>query len=335
MHPINHPKLLALFRKIHASFVQDLNTVASTNHEAVESFDVFSASLDTDMLVKKKATALDTKEFMSLEIVPGVMVKDFADKLSTIELVRTFFVYVLILAAIVEKVKDESNEDDDKLMTALQSARKGASYTYDGKEVLLTLLHNIASLNTMDEAPKPKSSKPAKPSTSNDSPLPNIDMAFLEQSKIGKIAKEISEEIDISGIKRPEDVLNFTDPKNNVIGDIVSKVGSKIHTKLNNGELKQEDLLSEAFGLLNTFGGKIPGGGNFSDILNNPMMKDMMKNMAGQFGGAAAGAGGAKAKGGAKMAVNTSKLREMSARERLRSKLKKRDGEAEADNSTQ
>lgn len=318
MQQANHPKLVALFRKIHQSFVQELNAVAGTKHEPVDSLGVFSASIKTSLLVEKKATSLDVKEFLTLEILPGVTVKSFADKLSTIEIVRTFFVYVLILTVIVEKVKDEVSDDDDKLIAALQKARKGGAHTFEGRGDLVKLLDSVVSLSKMD-APGQAGDR------SDESPLPNIDMAFLEQSKIGKIAKEISDEIDISGIKKPEDMLNFSDPKNNVIGDIVNKVGSKIHSKLSNGELKQEDLLSEAFGLLNSFGGKIPGGGNLSDILNNPMMKNMMSNMAGQFGGAAGGG-----KGGAKVAVNTSKMRHMSARERLRSKLKKKTGDVGA-----
>ena len=295
-----HTKLSTLFRKIHKSFIDELNAVTGCEHKVIDSFDVFSKSIDTQKLVEKKATSLNVKDFLSLEILPGLQVETFADTISTIELVRTFFLYVLILAVIVEKIKDECNEDDDTFIVALQTARKGNAYNFKGGSPdVIKLLDSIVALNKL----APTDDKP-------------IDMSFLENSMIGKIAKEISEEIDISGIKKPEDVLNFADPKNNVIGDIVNKVGSKIHSKLSNGELKQDELLSEAFGLLNSFGGKIPGGGNISDILNNPMMKNMMSSMAGQFGG------GAPSKG-TKMGVNTSKLRQMSARERLRTKLNK------------
>lgn len=318
---MSHNKLHALFRKIHESFVVELKNV--TNQEipsCAEAFDVFAKSIQIEKLTQRKAKSLDVKDFTNLEIAPNVFVASFADKLSTIELVQTFFVYILILAAIVVKTEDENSDDDDKFILALQASRKGCDYTFETTNERLTqLLENIWSLNkddVDDEVDDEKGNEEEEPS-----PLPNIDMSFLEKSKIGKIAKEISDEIDISSIKNPEDVLNFADPKNNVIGDIVSKVGSKIHNKLSNGELNQEDLLSEAFGLLNSFGGKIPGGANLSDILNNPMMKNMMSNMTNQF-----------AKGSnARASVNTSKLRSVSARDRLRTKLNKKKSSSTAD----
>ena len=98
--------------------------------------------------------------------------------------------------------------------------------------------------------------------------------SMLEESKIGKLAKEISEGIDFSGldeeklknIKNPMDVLQNGD----FLGNIINQVGSTITNKMTSGELNQEDLMKDAFSLM---------GGLQKDIGNNPLFSDILNNM--------------------------------------------------------
>lgn len=84
---------------------------------------------------------------------------------------------------------------------------------------------------------------------------------FLNNSKIGQLAKEITEDIDIKNldIKDPSELLNiesmFNGGGNNVLGDIIAKVGSKVASKISNGELKHEDLMGEAMAMMGKMGG--------------------------------------------------------------------------------
>lgn len=109
----------------------------------------------------------------------------------------------------------------------------------------------------------------------------------IEGTKIGNMAKEISEELDMSNLKieKPEDVMKLI--TGDALGNIIGKVGSKIQEKISSGEVKREDLVSEAF--------------NMMGMLNNPMFKDILK--------------------GANMRVDPSKLRSLSTKERLKKKL--------------
>jgi hypothetical protein len=117
---------------------------------------------------------------------------------------------------------------------------------------------------------------------------------MIENSKLGALAKEISEEIDLSQLKleKPEDMFNLANlgSENNVLGSIVSKVGSKIQTRLSQGDIKHDELLKEAFSLLSSFGGMGGSGSGgsgstaggmdtnpLSMMMNNPMMQDLMK----------------------------------------------------------
>ena len=140
----------------------------------------------------------------------------------------------------------------------------------------------------------------------------------LENSKIADLAKEISQDIDISkfasdaAVENPAELLNFANlgDSNSLLGSIVSKVGNKIQGKLSSGELRHDELLSEAMSLLKAFDSN-------KAFAGNPMMGNLMKaanSIPGGLGGIfAKGAGQGNHSGGA----------HHSARERLRQKLER------------
>ena len=111
-----------------------------------------------------------------------------------------------------------------------------------------------------------------------------LNLPQLEGTKIGNMAKEISEELDMSNLKieKPEDVMKLI--TSDALGNIIGKVGSKIQEKISSGEVRREDLVSEAF-----------------NMMLNPMFKDILK--------------------GANMRVDPSKLRSLGTKERLKKKL--------------
>ena len=104
----------------------------------------------------------------------------------------------------------------------------------------------------------------------------NIDamLKSLENSKIGDLAREITQEIDMGKLasENPAELLNFANltDTNSPLGNIVSKVGSKIQAKLQNGELRHDDLLGEAVSLLKALdtGGKLTGNPLVGGLLN-------------------------------------------------------------------
>ena len=155
-----------------------------------------------------------------------------------------------------------------------------------------------------------------------------MGMEFLENTKIGELAKEISESIDMSklmeggcgavggGLPCPEGM------NPDMLSTIIQTVGSKITEKMTSGELNQEDLMSEAISMM----GKMNSSGH-GDIMSN--MMNMMGGMMGQNGGGmmqemmdGMGAGGATASPGASSGNKT--------KDRLRKKLEmRRGGDAE------
>ena len=84
-------------------------------------------------------------------------------------------------------------------------------------------------------------------------------MTQMKNSKLGEIAEEISQTIDkdklaeaFSGGDGMESVIQglMTGQNVGMIGDLVQKVGDKINAKLQNGDIKEEDLLKDAFSLM-------------------------------------------------------------------------------------
>jgi hypothetical protein len=117
-------------------------------------------------------------------------------------------------------------------------------------------------------------------------------MEFLNNTKIGELAKEISNSIDMEklNMSNPEDLMNMGNlfsGSNNMLGDIIQTVGTKITQKIQNGEINQEELMSEALGMM----------GSLNTAGHGDMMSQMMSMMGGMGGmsqmmGAMGGMGG-------------------------------------------
>jgi hypothetical protein len=185
----------------------------------------------------------------------------------------------------------------------------------------------------------------------------------MENSKICNLAQEISNDIDVSkiNIESPDDIMKLLDfsSSNNIMGDIIKKVSSKMHEKISKGELKQEDLFGEAVSMMGKMstgatGGSKAGGGGGGAADPFAGLASMMSGLsgAGGAGGLASmmsglsGAGGGgtpdiasmmgglmnnpmmaemlKAAKKGKVATNTEALKGASSRDRLRKKLEER-----------
>jgi hypothetical protein len=159
---------------------------------------------------------------------------------------------------------------------------------------------------------------------------------LIGDSKIGNLAKDISDSIDISqlNIENASDLLDpsklFSGEGGNILGNLVQQVGSSITDKINSGELKQDELVKDAFSLMNKMqsgaqtnpilgdmfnnmmgGGNSEGGGmpDMSSFMQNMMNPDMMQQMMNSMGGTQG------------LNQNNPNSRESKMREKLRKKL--------------
>jgi len=111
----------------------------------------------------------------------------------------------------------------------------------------------------------------------------------LFDGKIGRLAKELAEEIsgDLNDmfkkegveIKTTQDVLKHIMKNPKKIMELVKTIGTKLNSKMQSGEISQEEMMREASELIaqmKNMGGGAGGGDQFSDILKN-----LTKNMGG------------------------------------------------------
>jgi hypothetical protein len=169
--------------------------------------------------------------------------------------------------------------------------------------------------------------------------MPNVEemhnhLKGLFDGKIGTLAKELAEEItgdlgDLMGdadgsVKTTQDVFQKIIKNPQKMMDLIKVVNTKLTSRMQSGDISQEDIMSEASQILGRMkdmgGGNMPGGVDFKD-----MVKGMMKNMGGMAGmaGLAQGMAGMAGQKGAKIDVNAMNrmAQGMATKDRLRQKL--------------
>lgn len=226
----------------------------------------------------------------------------------------------------IENADAQSEESDNsklfsnvlELLRLIQADQKDTPQYKDLLEDIIDddVTKLISKINSVAQTVEPEQF-----ASSSEAGLPSFDiLQSLENSKIANLAKEITSEIDLSklNIDKPEDISKLMDMSgdNNFLGNIVSKVSSKLTEKLSNGELKQDELMNEAMSVMGALNGSdgigslLKNMGGLGDIMSNPMMAEMMK----------------MAKKGKVQTKNTNGARRSatSTRDRLRKKLDER-----------
>ena len=240
-----------------------------------------------------KITSCEESGLLDMNILHGVKFGDIykksfpiASKHAIWRYLHTFYLLVQSypkLDRIIEKYKDNENIDrikqslsnhDGNLRNIMNSSAKFAEEiikeqakpTEDGKSP------NISSfLNGMDEN--------------------KFESEFLN-SKIGNLAKEISEELngdDLKCMENPDDLMkNLLSGEGGGLGNIIQKVSSKLQSKMQNGELNEDALMKEAtnmMGMLNPAFSKMAGGMGGGGMGGMGNLFSMMGGMMGGGGG--------------------------------------------------
>uniref|UniRef100_A0A6C0LFH4 Uncharacterized protein n=1 Tax=viral metagenome TaxID=1070528 RepID=A0A6C0LFH4_9ZZZZ len=171
-----------------------------------------------------------------------------------------------------------------------------------------------------------------------------INMAGMEDTMLGKLAKEILEDVDVEKLQKSigdnGDILKAIGDPDSGFSELISNVSRKMASKISSGELKQENLLQDAIKFASVMPGGIfgnagangnnqgaskqGGGGNppdmasmmnmMSSMMNNKEGMDMFKNMMGNQG----------QRGGSRQTVNKPALKKLATVNKLKSKLAKR-----------
>ena len=314
-------KTAYLFNKLYFDFVKDvkkncdtLKPALKTHYKTVKLFDhgliqEYGGFIKDALPVMVNPDVSHAEVFDKSEVSRALVFKDIPlasvvehmpdEALGT---VKSYIYIFAILSIIYTQCDEELSELCLRVLTMIQNQEGVSDITKSMEDILDDdVVHLFKQLHATFSTTVKIDTEPTESL--------DFDETF-KSSKIGSLAREITDEMDLKDVK-PEELLNLSN-----MGNIVNKVGSKIQSKINSGELKQEELAQEVFSFLGAMGKGGPG-----NILNNPMMKEMMKNFGGAMGG------------GSKAQVNTAalnqKMKSMSTQDRLRKKLDERKAAAD------
>ena len=173
---------------------------------------------------------------------------------------------------------NELSDDDVKMyLSVLQDTKN---------EVGVADITNEAHKKLVERLNELKTKKAKDASGTGSGGVGGIDMSQMEGTMLGKLAKEIMEDVDVEKLQKSigenGDILKAIGDPDSGFSELISNVSRKMANKISTGELKQENLLQDAI----KFASAMPGG---------------------LFGGAGAGANAGAAGGGVGANQGTSK----------------------------
>lgn len=260
------------------------------------------------------------KEHEELEIFQDIKLEDIK-KLLNDDYMCYHFISVFYIFR-----KDLTEDTSSKVLSILQTIDSKKMIEELEDETIKKVLNNLQKIR--NEKIKDKA---------------GIDMNFIESTSLGKLAKEIIEDIDVGKLQKSMgengDILKAIGDPDSGFSDIITSVSKKMANKISNGELKQENLIQDAmkFASLmpNIFGGAAKDttknkGPDMSNIIN--MMSSMMggagggendmSNLFKSMGGAMANNKGHKHRG--KPVFNDKAFKKIAKAKKLRKKLDER-----------
>ena len=195
--------------------------------------------------------SLLSQDLASVEILKDCRLSDIADKLKP-DFPRSqlaYYVYFMFLLAMLYTDCADDSLLLEKVLNAVSKVQSGDSSAEDDLDAILdddvrAMLKHMQVLTD------------AYASSGGGEDEEQVFETIME-SKIGKLAAEISSEIDPTQLdmSNPMDMLDFKKlaDGSSPLGGIITKVGSKIQDKIKTGELSQGELLTEAMSMLKMF----------------------------------------------------------------------------------
>lgn len=217
-----------------------------------ENIAFFMAHMFGRLEVDSPCAPFDDESIQDVEILKDISLQTIKKNVSQNE-ASILNSYVYTLSIVVRATDDTTFQLIVKILGNIQ---EGKPYDVESDKLidddLLTLFSKLSVLTK------------SLPTASTSAPLP----PFLENTMIGGLAHELTEEIDMAslGLKKPEDILNHSGS----LGTVIGKITEKLQTKISSGSLDPAVLMKEALSLVNT---------DTSGMFSNPLFADIMKNM--------------------------------------------------------
>lgn len=249
-----------IFNKVFYDLIKELKKLSPLLRNAIrknykvktvgsENVDFFMRNMYDRFDVESSISPLDDSNIQDVLILKDVSLQLIKENVSKIDAsVLDNYIYTL---SIIARATDDATFR--VIVNILGHIQNGESYDIEKDKIIdediVTLFSKLSTLQQSNS-------------------ICNSLPPFLENTMIGGLAKELTEEIDIAslGITKPEDLLTHSGG----LGAVIGKITDKLQTKISSGTLDPALLMKEAFSLVNT---------DKTGMFSNPVFADIMKNM--------------------------------------------------------
>jgi hypothetical protein len=280
-------KVIYSFNKISLMFVKELKGISDQLKVVIKknyrTYDKLSSSYidkfdealkDVRPLFFEEGNAFDKQEVCECEILKDLTIQTILEKTpcENHPLIYSYIYAMFLMSHLYNELTEENSNDIDVMLTKCLSSMNSNITADNLDEYMSDILDDEVRFLTR----KVHESKTFEIPLSKSPEETHEYMKMFEGTKIGALAKDISESININdfqGLQGGDMSALFDGSGASMIGSIIQKVGSSITNKIQSGELSQEDLMKEAMNIMGMGGGlaSMFGAGGAGG-----MMQDMM-----------------------------------------------------------
>jgi hypothetical protein len=275
---------ITIFIKVINDFIRDISTTfpeykllldkKSKNMNSLYLFCKKKYPLRSEDIMNRNVEIFDEESEIDTEFLPSVHFKNLwqYDDLSenSKEMIWRYLQLVLLVLRItpdnnndiVESTNEETMDAMINNMAEFFSNISMGSEKETETEKVSSSSENISS-NTFDESHESSSEDPSVPSLD--------DFGGLFGGHLASLAKDVAAEsaalLNLDENTTPDQAIKqlFSNPAK--LSSMMSSISSKLDSKMKSGELNQDDIMSEAFGMMGKMG-SMPGMGNLFSALS-------------------------------------------------------------------
>jgi len=215
------------------------------------------------------------------EFLPGISFKYIMNSDISTNTKDTIWKYLkLIMISLASSTKNNTFLETAKLFESLdqetfkeklQETMENISQLFDNSQSSPSQSQqNVQSDKQEEDKHEEDDKKPPFPNN----PFNDNNISSMLDGKLGELAREIAEEtassmnIDMNDTSNPQDIFKglFQNPAK--LMDLVKSVGSKLENKIKSGDIKENELFSEATEIMKNMK-NMPGMDNIQDMLKN------------------------------------------------------------------
>lgn len=271
---------ITIFIKVINDFIRDISTTfpeykllldkKAKNMNSLYLFCKKKYPLRSEDIMNRNVEIFDEESEVDTEFLPSVHFKNLwqYEDLSenSKEMIWRYLQLVLLVLRITpdnDMVESTNEETMDAMINNMAEFFSKISMGSETEtEKVSSSSENISS-NTFDESHESSSEDPSVPSLD--------DFGGLFGGHLASLAKDVAAEsaalLNLDENTTPDQAIKqlFSNPAK--LSSMMSSISSKLDSKMKSGELNQEDIMSEAFGMMGKMG-SMPGMGNLFSVLS-------------------------------------------------------------------